>query len=123
MKSREKYKRVFASTSMLYRALHAISSQRYRLPVRRYILDLFNIELNDQVMRQLAEQAVKLRVKFTPGDATARASRVVSVVGRPPRHRRISDSDEESMSDDDDPPEDKKYPVIKTRPQSQIVGF
>lgn len=108
---------------MLYRALHAISSQRYRLPVRRYILDLFNIELNDQVVRQLAEHAVKLRVKSTPGDTTARASRVVSIVGRPPRHRRISDSDEESMSDNDDPPEDKKYPVIKARPQSQIIGF
>lgn len=108
---------------MLYRALHAISSQRYRLPVRRYILDLFNLELNDQVIRELAEHAAKLRVKSTSGDATAKAPRVVSMAARPPRHRRISESDEESMSDDDDPPEDKKYPVIKARPQSQIVGF
>ena len=122
MKSKSKYKHVFASTSMLYRALHVISSQRYRLPVRRYVLDLFNIELDDQVVRKLQEHAVKLRVKATPGDATVRASRAMSVVMRPPQYARISDSDEES-TDDEEPSDVKKHPVIKTRPQSQIVGF
>lgn len=123
MKSRGKYKHIFASTTMLYRALHAISSQRYRLPVRRYILDLFNIELDDHVVRKLAEHAVKLRVKPTPGDATARASRVVSMAARQARRHHISDSDAESMSEDEDPPDVQKYPVIKARPVSQIVGF
>ena len=123
MKSRSKYKHIFSSTSMLYRALHTISSQRYRLPVRRYILDLFNVELDDTVVKQLQEHAVKLRVRSSSGDATARASRVVSIVGRPPRHRRISDSDDESMTEEEEPPDVKQYPVIKARPKSQIVGF
>lgn len=123
MKSRSKYKHIFASTSMLFRALHTISSQRYRLPVRRYILDLFNIELDDAVVQRLTEHAVKLRVKPTPGDATTRVSRAVSIVGRPVRRHHISDSDDESMSDDEEPVDVKQYPVIRTRPQSQIVGF
>lgn len=123
MKSRAKYKHIFASTSMLFRALHAISSQRYRLPVRRYILDLFNIELDESIVKRLAEHAVRLRVKSTPGDATARVSRVVSIVGRPVRRHHISDSDDESMSEDEEPTDVKQHPVIKTRPQSTIAGF
>lgn len=123
MKSRSKYKHIFASTSMLYRALQTISSQRYRLPVRRYILDLFSIELDDTVVKQLSEHAVKLRVKSTSGDATARVSRVVSIVGRPVRHRQMSDSDDNSITEDEEPPDVKQYPVVKTRPKSQIVGF
>lgn len=125
MKTKPKYKHIFSSTKMLYRALHAITFQRYRLPVRRYILDLFNIEFDDSVVKQLAKHAEELKIKPSDVDAAAKTPRVVSIVGRPPRHRRISDSDEESatMSDDDDIPDDKKHPVIKTRPMSQIVGF
>jgi rapamycin-insensitive companion of mTOR len=107
---------------MLYRALHTISSQRYRLPVRRYVLDLFNIELDDHVVKDLQEHAIKLRIKPTSGEATVRASRAMSVVMLPPRYARISDSDE-SMSEDDEPVDVEKHPVIKTRPQSQVVGF
>ena len=46
---------------MFYRALHTISTQKFRLPVRRYIFDLFSIELDADVVRQLAESAVALR--------------------------------------------------------------
>ncbi|KZS99473.1 uncharacterized protein LAESUDRAFT_816934 [Laetiporus sulphureus 93-53] len=46
MKARPEYRDVFNSPTMFYRALHTISSQKYRLQVRRHILDLFNLELD-----------------------------------------------------------------------------
>ncbi|KAG9036760.1 hypothetical protein FRB95_008091 [Tulasnella sp. JGI-2019a] len=44
------HRAVFSSVSLYYRALHMLSTQRYRLPVRRYILDLFDVELDPDVM-------------------------------------------------------------------------
>lgn len=120
MKSRPEYRRIFSSTTMFYRALQAISSQRYRLPVRRYIIDLFNIELDDEVVKKLSEHAKRL--KLQPGIRT-RAARAMSIVGRAPQHRRVSDSDDESMSDSEEPPDVKKHPVLKVRTVTKIVGF
>ena len=37
MKSKPEYRHVFGSARMLYRALHTLSTQKYRLPVRRYV--------------------------------------------------------------------------------------
>ncbi|KAG8875681.1 hypothetical protein FRB97_004816 [Tulasnella sp. 331] len=48
------HRAVFASIPLYYRALHVISTQRYRLPVRRYILDLFDIELDADVMATIS---------------------------------------------------------------------
>ena len=108
---------------MFYRALHAISSQKYRLPVRRYILDLFNIELNEDVVKKLGEHASRLRMKTASREARARASRAMSILGRPARQRHVSESDDESVSEDEEVPEIKKHPVLNLRPQSRIVGF
>ncbi|KAI0073477.1 hypothetical protein K474DRAFT_1666532 [Panus rudis PR-1116 ss-1] len=62
MKPRPEYRPIFASPSMLFRALHTISSQRYRLPVRRYILDLFNVDLDEDVVGKLVECEQELRL-------------------------------------------------------------
>jgi hypothetical protein len=40
---------------MFYRALHMISTSRYRLPVRRYVFDLFDTDLDEDVLRHLTE--------------------------------------------------------------------
>lgn len=108
---------------MFYRALHAISSQRYRLPVRRYILDLFNVELNEDVIKKLGEHASRLKMKTASREARARASRAMSILGRPARPRHISESDGESVSEDEEPKEIKNHPVLNLRPQSRVVGF
>ncbi|TRM64014.1 Rapamycin-insensitive companion of mTOR, middle domain-containing protein [Schizophyllum amplum] len=55
MKSRPEYRKVFASPTMFYRALHTISAQHYRLPVRRYIIDLFNVDLDATSVTALRE--------------------------------------------------------------------
>jgi rapamycin-insensitive companion of mTOR len=110
---------------MLFRALHTISTQRYRLPVRRYILDLFTIELDQEVVESLLEWSSALRA---PGPSRAQVSpshRVVSMLGRlGPPSRTWSESDEDEM--DEDGMSDsiiKEHPAISLRPVSRIVGF
>lgn len=65
MKSRPEYQLIFSSPSTFYRALHMISTNRYRLPVRRYIIELFNMELNPELVAQLDESAIILRHPLT----------------------------------------------------------
>ncbi|KAI0087847.1 Rapamycin-insensitive companion of mTOR, N-term-domain-containing protein [Irpex rosettiformis] len=123
MKSRREYRRIFASTTMLYRALHVISSQRYRLPVRRYIIDLFNVELNDEVVKKLGEHAIRLKLHSSTSSVVRGRMRAMSILGRPARHHHVSESDEESVSDEEEVPEVKKHPVVNLPPQIRIAGF
>ncbi|KAF8133736.1 Rapamycin-insensitive companion of mTOR, N-term-domain-containing protein [Boletus edulis] len=126
MKSRPEYRSVFTSPTVFFRALHIISTQRYRLPVRRYILDLFNIELDHDVIKAICDAAVSLRAPPSFKQSEAHISRVVSMLG--PKHPgRESDSDaEEDDSELDDATEEvvvKNNPVIMLRPVSRIIGF
>lgn len=91
--------------------------------MRRYILDLFNIELSDEVVKKLGEHAARFKMQTTSKEARARASRAMSILGRPARPRHISESDGESVSEDEEPQEIKKYPVLNLRPQTRVVGF
>ncbi|KAF8517336.1 Rapamycin-insensitive companion of mTOR, N-term-domain-containing protein [Gautieria morchelliformis] len=54
LKARPETRNVFTSIPLFYRALHTISTQRYRLPVRRYIFELFDIPLDAEVVRALS---------------------------------------------------------------------
>ncbi|KIK95059.1 hypothetical protein PAXRUDRAFT_141598 [Paxillus rubicundulus Ve08.2h10] len=126
MKSRPEYRSAFASPAVFFRALHIISTQRYRLPVRRYILDLFNIELDGSVIKAISEAAVSLRAPPSFKQSEAHISRVVSMLG--PKHAGgESDSDEEEDdSERDDVAEEgpvKNNPIITLRPVIRIIGF
>lgn len=126
MKSRPEYCSAFTSPTVLFRALHIISTQRYRLPVRRYILDLFNIELDQDVIKKICDAAAALRAPPSFKQSEAHISRVVSMLGS--KHAgRESDSDvEEDDSEMDDVTEEavvKNNPVITLRPVSRIIGF
>lgn len=126
MKSRPEYRFAFTSPTVFFRALHIISTQRYRLPVRRYILDLFNIELDHDVIKAICDAAVTLRAPPSFKQSEAHINRVVSMLG--PKHAGgESDSDaEEDDSEMDDVAEEavvKNNPVIMLRPVSRITGF
>lgn len=109
---------------MLYRALHTISSQKYRLPVRRYIIDLFNIELDADVVKVLSGYAVSMRMQPAAVPAKPSPTRIISIVGRPGRQHQISGSDEEDMLNDDERKDVvEKPPVMSLRPMSRIFGF
>jgi rapamycin-insensitive companion of mTOR len=127
MKSRAEYRSAFSSPTMLFRALHIISTQRYRLPVRRYIIDLFNQELNTELITTLKEcsETLKTHPLYQPSKSESRPSRL-SILGRLGRTRHASESDDE----DDElgvattpavPPSDQ--PIISLQPVTKIVGF
>jgi hypothetical protein len=103
---------------MFYRALHMISTSRYRLPVRRYVFDLFDIDLDGEVLRQLDESAKTLALPVSEAAPPQQNCRVVSVLFAAPR-AHAAESDEE----DEVPPLPQHAPVISLRPKSTVVGF
>lgn len=125
MKSRPEYRHIFTSPTMFYRALNIISTQPYRLQIRRFIVDLFNLELNQELVQKLKQCATMLKVhpsyKLSASD-TSRLS-MFGPLGRP---RRTSISDEE---DELDPPTtnavstEAQEPVITLQPIHKIAGF
>ncbi|KAG9079106.1 hypothetical protein FS749_008827, partial [Ceratobasidium sp. UAMH 11750] len=48
-------RRTFQSVPLFYRALHILGTHRFRLPVRRYVLDLFDIRLDPAVVTVMHE--------------------------------------------------------------------
>ena len=50
LRTRPHGRRAFQSIPLFYRALHVLGTQRFRLPVRRYVLDLFDIRLDPAVV-------------------------------------------------------------------------
>ncbi|KAI0004603.1 Rapamycin-insensitive companion of mTOR, N-term-domain-containing protein [Russula compacta] len=119
LKSRPDYQGVFSSVPMFYRALHMISTLRYRLPVRRYIFDLFDIDIDEDVLCQLGECATALALPASEAVPPPPHGRVVSVLFAAPR-AHASGSDEE---DEVPPVPQHGAPVISLRPRSTIVGF
>ncbi|KAI0643109.1 Rapamycin-insensitive companion of mTOR, N-term-domain-containing protein [Trametes meyenii] len=129
MKSKPEYRHIFSSPTMFYRALHTISSQKYRLPVRRYIFDLFNIDLDVDVIRQLSECAISLRTPLT-AEEPAREPSEPSPVEKPPtfrprpvRHHVIESDEEESDMEEEVTAKKPRAPVMSLRPKSRIIGF
>ncbi|OCH89904.1 hypothetical protein OBBRIDRAFT_793801 [Obba rivulosa] len=125
MKARPEYRDIFSSPSVFYRALHTLSSQRYKLPVRRYIFDLFNVELDIDMVKSLSEYAEALTLPLDVKPDTPPEPRVVSFLSRPAYNQDASDSEEEVLDEDDDDhanPVDNP-PVMSLRPMSRIIGF
>ncbi|KDR82835.1 hypothetical protein GALMADRAFT_88557 [Galerina marginata CBS 339.88] len=127
IKARPDTRGIFSSPEMFYRALHIMSTQRYRLPVRRYIVELFHQEMNQDLVIALNDAATRL--KPSPSYKPPRTDTIrMSVFGRLGKSRRPSESDE---SDEDDglgtPPEQAKpvveQPTINLQPLKKIVGF
>ncbi|KIM25763.1 hypothetical protein M408DRAFT_203761 [Serendipita vermifera MAFF 305830] len=54
LKSRTDTRHLFSSGLLLQRALHIISTRRYRFPVRRYILELFDVKFSGAVLEEVA---------------------------------------------------------------------
>lgn len=113
---------------MFYRALHLLSTQRYRLPVRRFIVDLFNLELGPETVAALERSAQSLKAAPSDNPPTSTVTRM-SIFGRIGRARGPSES--ESSEDGDAPtggnatngvPRDQG-PVLTLKPVKRIVGF
>jgi len=86
------HRAIFSSVSLFYRVLHLLSTQRYRLPVRRYVLDLFDIDLDPDVMASI------LNISGTLNSLNARINGTGSGLGlsltdEPDRSPVVSDED------------------------------
>lgn len=130
MKSKPEYHHVFASIPFFYRVLHIISTQRFRLPVRRYILELFNIELDSAVVNALVAYSKTLKdtgATTSPSNTKTRLQPRISVFGRPVKHgRQQSDSDMEDDSMDSDEEEQDHPPIerpLSLPPARRVNGF
>lgn len=110
---------------MFYRALHIISTSRYRLPVRRFIFDLFDIPLDPENVAALAEAARTL-VMGTAKPPTAGRRRAISVLFAAPKAQAQGSDDEEDTGLATHRPGMKKGhapPTVSLRPKSTIQGF
>jgi rapamycin-insensitive companion of mTOR len=125
MKSRPEYRSAFSSPSVFFRALHTVSTQRYRLPVRRYIFDLFTTELDGELVLELSACANSLRAPPMFKQSEAHMNRVVSMFGlKHARGTSESDDDDDDMDDTVDETGNDRNPVmIMLRPVSRIIGF
>lgn len=75
LKSKADAKQIFSSTLLLHRALHAISTRRYRFPVRRYIIELFDIKLDEGVLEELAQHERQAHEELMSGGGLALSQR------------------------------------------------
>ena len=125
LRSKPAYRSVFQSLSVHYRVLHTISSQRYRLPVRRYIIDLFNLELNAETVHQLHEASRTMvpHPSHKPSYSEVNRYSMLGRLGRP------ASDDEDSISSvaslqrmTDEKPTEEPEPVAMPA-VNKIVGF
>ncbi|VDC00682.1 unnamed protein product [Peniophora sp. CBMAI 1063] len=125
LKSRPEYKHIFSSIPMFYRALHIISTSRYRLPVRRFIFDLFDIQLDPDNVAGLADASRTLVMGPAKPPAAGRR-RAMSVLFAAPKAQAQGSDDEEDTGLATHRPGAKKGhapPTVSLRPKSTIQGF
>lgn len=130
MKSRPDHRALFSSPDMLYRALHTMSTQRYRLPVRRYILEIFSVNLDADLVVALQQSAYKLKPHPSAQPLKPAIVNRMSMFGRLGRSRRHSDDESgEDVSEDDEVEtghnayREYQPPTLNLQPLQRIIGF
>ncbi|KIJ54571.1 hypothetical protein M422DRAFT_24511 [Sphaerobolus stellatus SS14] len=125
LKGRPESKHVFSSVPLFYRALHTISSQRYRLAVRRYILELFDITLNAETVRELREygNTILSQPMSNRREKGERPLTMIRTVEKYEDGEAELDIDDGHDSEMNQPPKDHELMSIKTTPLHKLVGF
>ncbi|KAF8349461.1 Rapamycin-insensitive companion of mTOR, N-term-domain-containing protein [Amanita rubescens] len=125
LKSRPEYRPVFTSPVVFFRAMHIISTQRFRLPVRRYVIDLFGVEMNSELVSTFMDCAKTLKASPTQKATKLQVSQsdMFANLGRSGH-----DSGSESEGDDSDPAAQNtttngQQPVLAPKPVHKVVGF
>jgi rapamycin-insensitive companion of mTOR len=105
--------------------MHIISTQRFRLPVRRYVIDLFGIEMNPELVSTFMDCAQALKASPTQKATKLQVSQsdMFANLGRSGH-----DSGSESEGDEFDPAAQNtttngKQPVLAPKPVHKVVGF
>jgi large subunit ribosomal protein L17e len=114
-----------------------ISSQHYRLPVRRYILELFDVKLDDNVVTQMASYEQDVEAYAKECEANPQLQKAAKQDDAPPnrgdkkdrrksRPRRDSPDSEEdldAMWEEAEEPAPPETTTLKLKPLTRIVGF
>ncbi|KAK0188086.1 Rapamycin-insensitive companion of mTOR, N-term-domain-containing protein [Armillaria mellea] len=113
MKSRHEYRAVFSSPTMFFRALHMISTQRYRLP------------MDSNLIAKLSDVAKTLEAysDYKPPKSAANRVSIFSRLGRTRRPEESDDEGEDDGPEAEDVPLLKDPPPISCRPVSRVIGF
>jgi len=124
LRSRSEYRPVFTSSTVFFRAMHIISTQRFRLPVRRYIIDLFSIEMNSELVSAFMEYAQTLKAGPVQKETKLQVSQSDMFANLGSGHDSSTGSDE----DESDPAAQNtaaNWPkqALTLRPVHKVVGF
>ncbi|WWC98367.1 hypothetical protein V866_005258 [Kwoniella sp. B9012] len=66
-KMRNRHPRYFSSITLFHRALRSVSTNHYQAPVRRFILDLFEVKLDPEILTQLVGvESMSWRIRHDP---------------------------------------------------------
>jgi hypothetical protein len=126
LKSRQEYQHIFKSVAVFYRALHTVSTSRYRLPVRRFIFDLFDIPLDQETVQQLADCGRTLVLgseKMKPPTSAGRRRAMSVLFAAPKAHPSGSDEEEEGAAATKPTKKGNAPPVVCLEPRTMIKGF
>ncbi|EJD50823.1 hypothetical protein AURDEDRAFT_111977 [Auricularia subglabra TFB-10046 SS5] len=127
IKSRPETRGVFSSLRLFDRALQALASQRYRLPVRRYIFELFDIRLDAVSVAGLLEHRRTTILGSKSNGSTSGRSRTPAAAGAPrlKRGRRRSESGSEGEDDElyEESEGELEVKPLRLKPARRVVGF
>lgn len=129
VKLKGRHPRLVAPPDLVARALHLLETQHYRLPARRFIMDLFDDPLTADSVGAILDAAKELAdaaklppaVRMTPGAANG----VTSASVRAKRHRSIradfSDEEDDDSGGEDRPTTDEAAGPPKIAPGSEAL--
>lgn len=92
-----RHREIFSSPSLYYRALDMLENYHYRLPVRRYIIELFDVKLDQEFADRIMLAGEEMRAAFEEGEGMGNG-RVAELT----REASILDEIEGSFTDDDE---------------------
>lgn len=118
-----RHRELFSSPSLYYRALDMLENYHYRLPVRRYIIELFDVKLDQEFARAIMLAGEEMRTTFEEA-AEIGNGRVLELT----RDASTRDDVEGSFTDDDEDEEsidggEVSIPLQVLEPLRLVKGF
>lgn len=136
---KSRHRSLFTSPGLYYRALEMLASHHYRLAVRKYVLELFEVPLDKEVAGriELAGEELRRRKSRAVGEGAYGQREAESLsrgydvdVGEEGGRSRgvegeVTEDDDESSGDeaDDDDGESSKIPLQVLTPLVTVKGF
>ncbi|GJJ15545.1 hypothetical protein Clacol_009823 [Clathrus columnatus] len=123
LKARSETKAAFNSIPLFYRVLQTISKQHYRLPVRRYIFELFDVQFNAETINTLKAYAKSMRVQpmNMRRDKSERPLTMIRTVQKADEYEVVLDIDE--GQEQSNPMTEEELPNLRLEPLEKHIGF